>query len=83
MTNGQINFLKVDRSAIGKNIDPKLHKQCIEQKLRFIENPNLPNYEYIRKYMIDVQKLSFNEDPNYDLLRSYLKNLMKGEADYL
>ena len=72
MANGQIDFLQIDRSAIGKNIDPKLHKRCIEQKLSFIEKPNLPIYDKIRQYMQDVQNLSFTEDPNYNKLKGYL-----------
>ena len=65
MANGQIDFLQVDRSAIGKHIDPKLHKKCVEQKLTFIEKANLPIYDKIRQYMRDVQSLAFAEEPNY------------------
>ena len=83
MTIGQIDFLQIDRSALGKNIDPKLHKRCIEQKLSFIEKPNLPIYDKIRQYMQDVQNLSFTEDPNYNKLKGYLKNLMGGLEEYL
>ena len=33
--------------------------------------------------MQEVQALQFTEDPNYDQLKKYLKDLMKGEDIYL
>jgi hypothetical protein len=33
--------------------------------------------------MREVQNLSFTENPNYDQLKDYLKNLMGGMDDYL
>jgi hypothetical protein len=33
--------------------------------------------------MREVQKLSFTDNPNYDQLKGYLKNLMGGMNDYI
>jgi hypothetical protein len=66
MSNGQIDFLQVDSSSNGNNIDPDVHKRFIELKLSFIEKSSLPIYDRIRQYMQDVQRVSFTEDPNYN-----------------
>ena len=66
MSNGQIDFLQVDKSSNGNDIDPEVHKRFMEQKLSFIEKSSLPIYDRIRQYMQDVQRLSFTEDPNYN-----------------
>ena len=83
MSNGQIDFLQVDKLSNGNDIDPEVHKRFMEQKLSFIEKSSLPIYDRIRQYMQDVQRLSFTEDPNYNQLKSYLENLMGGVDDYL
>jgi hypothetical protein len=54
MANGHFDFLLVDKSVIGKHIDPLLNKKFVERKLAFVEKPNLPTHDKISQYIQDV-----------------------------
>lgn len=63
MTNGEYEFLKVDRSVINDD----LHLSQINAKNMFAKNTSLPpRFAKLREYMQAVQNLSFNQDPDYD-----------------
>ena len=86
---GEIDFLNVDRKnlIVYNQINNFLHLNQINSKKAFINfkaDPSKPDkYASLRAYMQAVQNLSFTEDPDYELLRSILKNLTVNYAENL
>lgn len=78
MTNGEYGFLSVERSVINDD----LHLSQINAKNSFVKNTSLPSkFSYLREYMKVVQDLSFNQNPDYDKLRSLLQILFTNHEE--